>query len=82
MRERKEKKKDDLDTTTTIVDMNVEGFRWYNPNRKKDGGEKPALTKSERRAIVKGAFLAMLPMLFCIILAMLAVFGLAFLWLK
>ena len=32
---RKNKKDDGLDTETTIVDMNVEGFKWYNPTVKK-----------------------------------------------
>ena len=32
---RKNKKDNGLDTETTIVDMNVEGFKWYNPTVKK-----------------------------------------------
>ena len=39
---RKNKKQDDLDTTTTFADMNIEGFKWYDPSQKKkdDGGNK------------------------------------------
>ena len=33
---KKEKKqRAELDMETTIADMNVEGFRWYNPDKKK-----------------------------------------------
>ena len=31
---KKQKKQDDLDMETTFADMNVEGFSWYNPNKK------------------------------------------------
>ena len=60
------KRKDDLDMETTIADMNVEGFRWYNPNKKKgtyNGVGK--ISRKEYWAMVRGAFAAMLP-LFCI----------------
>jgi hypothetical protein len=80
----KDKKQDDLDTETTFADMNVEGFRWYDPNRKKNGGKKDQikLTRKEYWAMVRGAFAAMLPMFACILIGMLAIFLLAFLWLK
>ena len=80
------KKYDDLDTETTIADMNIDGFSWYDPNRKKEreSGKKPQsvqLTSRERRAVMKGALLAVLPFVACVMLATLAVFGLAYLWL-
>ncbi len=31
----KKKREDDLDTTTTFADMNVDGFKWYDPAMKK-----------------------------------------------
>ena len=33
---KKKKKQDDLDTETTFADMNIEGFSWYNPDKKKN----------------------------------------------
>ncbi len=79
------KKRDDLDTQTTIADMNVEGFRWYNPHKKKNGGgenQPPPvkMTRKERRAAIRGAFLAMLPLICCMFLALAAIFLLAKLW--
>ena len=77
------KKRDDLDTETTFADMNVEGFKWYDPHRKKKGYknfEKPS--KKEYWAMVRGAFLAMLPMLLCMIAGALLMFLLAYTWLK
>lgn len=79
----KKRKQDDLDTETTFADMNVEGFKWYDPQRKKNGGkpvEKP--TKKEYWAMVRGAFRAMWPMLVCIVCGALLMFLLAYLWLK
>lgn len=78
-------KKDDLDMETSFADMNVEGFRWYDPNRKKTGGVKQVKQKISRKeywAMVRGAFAAMLPMIGCIILAMAAVIAIAYLWLS
>ena len=80
---RKERyRKDDLDMETTVADMNVEGFSWYDPNRKKKKADRIALTKKEQRAMMRGAFRAMLPMVICILTGMLFMFLLAFLWLK
>ena len=79
----KKEKKDDLDMETTVADMNVEGFSWYNPAIK-DGKKKsvPPLTRKEQRAMIIGAFRAMLPMIVCIGVGCLLVFLLAYLWLK
>ena len=76
------KKRDDLDMETTVADMNVEGFSWYDPHRK--SGKKPVtnLTKAEQRALMRGAFRAMLPMLGCIVAGALLMFLLAMLWLR
>lgn len=81
------KKYDDLDTETTIADMNVDGFRWYDPSKKKaDAEKKPQqkvqLTRKEKRAMYKGAFLAVLPFVLCVILASGMLFLLAYLWLQ
>ena len=82
-KKKKEKKqKIELDTETTIADMNVEGFKWYDPNRK--AGKKTAtqLTKKEYRALLRGAYRSMLPMIGCILAGALFVVLLAVLWLK
>lgn len=80
----KKEKKDDLDTETTFADMNVEGFRWYDPSKKKSGGKttRPKVSRKEYWKLVRAAFAAYLPA----ILIMLATFGivivLAYLWLS
>ena len=74
------KKKDDLDMETTIADMNVEGMSWYDPARK-SGKEPPKLSKKEQRAMILGAYRAMLPMIGCILAGALLMFLLAYLWL-
>lgn len=78
----KPKKKDELDTETTIADMNIEGFRWYDPQKKKDGNmHRPKISRKEYWKMVRGAFAAYLPMFLCIILAFGIVIALAYLWL-
>ena len=82
-REEKRRKRAELDTQTTVADMNVEGFSWYNPKRKKNANAQGVkLTRKEYWAMVRGAFLAMLPMLICILAGMLLMFLLAYTWLK
>ena len=79
---KKERKHDDLDTETTFVDMNVEGFRWYDPNRKKSGGKtnRNKVSRREYWQMVRAAFVAYLP----VFLIVFAVFGIvaciAWLW--
>lgn len=81
---KKNKKQDDLDTETTFADMNVEGFRWYDPNMKKNGGKRQPREKMSRREywqLVRAAFAAYAP----VFLIVICVFGLmgaiAWLWL-
>ena len=79
----KKKKRDDLDMETTVADMNVEGFRWYNPSKKKGkNNDIGKITKKEYWAMVRGAFAAALPLIGCVIAASLLMFLLAYLWLK
>ncbi len=82
-KEKKKKQKAELDTQTTVADMNVEGFGWYDPSRK-DGKKKetPKLTKKEQRALIRGAYMAMLPMIICMAIVFVGMFLLAYLWLK
>ena len=81
---KKEKRRriDYLDTETTVVDMNVEGFSWYDPHMSTRKKQATQLTKKEQRALMRGAVRAMLPMIACILSGMLLIFLLAFLWLK
>lgn len=79
----KKKPNDDLDTTTTFADMNIDGFKWYDPSLKKRGRckEKMNVSRKEYWAMVRGAFLAIGPY----ILGAILVFGLlvlfTYLWL-
>lgn len=82
-RKKQKKQRMELDTETTIADMNVEGFRWYNPDKKK--GKQNAIgpvSKKEYWAMVCGMFEAMLPFFLCVIAGALLMFLLAYLWLK
>ncbi len=77
----RKKRKDDLDTETTFADMNVEGMRGYDP-QKKGGKEKPKISKSEQRKMIRGAFEAFAPVIGIIIIVGLLMYILAYLWLK
>ncbi len=80
---RKKRPDDDLDTTTTFANMNVEGFIWYDPSLK-DGKrrEKLNVTRKEYWAMVKGAFLAIGPYILGAMLVFGLLAGLAYLWLS
>ena len=80
---KKEKRQDDLDTETTFADMNVEGFKWYDPYRKARGNksfDKPS--KKEYWAMVRGAFCAYAPMFLSVICGFGMMILLMYLWLK
>lgn len=81
---RRDKKKDDLDTETTIVDMNVEGFKWYDPSKKKNADKKVTrrVSRKEYRAMVRAAFAAYLPVFIIVIIVFALMVGLAYLWLS
>ena len=79
------KRPDDLDTTTSFADMNVEGFRWYDPSAKKNKDMrkvKTRVTRKEYWAMVRGAFKAMLPFMLVILVVFGLMFLLTYLWLK
>ncbi|MBO5458294.1 MAG: hypothetical protein J6A24_04995 [Clostridia bacterium] len=80
--EKQEVKRDELDMETTIADMNVEGFSWYDPNRKSGKREKVSMSKKEQRAMIRGAYRAMLPMIGCILVVGILMILLAYLWLS
>ena len=82
-RKKENKQRVELDTETTFADMNVEGFRWYNPDKKK--GRQNAIgpvSKKEYWAMVRGMFEAMLPFIIGLIGIGIFIFLLAYLWLK
>ena len=80
-REKKKKYRDNFDDETTFANMNVEGFRWYDPHRKNRKKEKNDISKKEYWAMVRGAFRAMWPMFVCLIAGGILMWLLAYLWL-
>ena len=78
----KQPRKPELDTETSFADMNVEGFRWYNPRKKKGKTDKVQLSRKEYWAMVRGAFSAMLPLIGCMLVAGALIVALAILWLN
>lgn len=77
------KKPDDLDTETTFADMNVDGFKWYDPSKKKKGMKNVTtpVSRKEYWAMVRGAFLAALPFIIGIVAIFGIVYLIAYLWL-
>ena len=71
------KKPDELDTETTFADMNIDGFKWYDPAKKKKGMKKvnTPVSRKEYWAMVRGAFVAVLP----VIIGIVAIFGVLYL---
>ena len=74
---------DELDTETTFADMNVEGFKWYDPAKKKGKGlDQVNVTKKEYRIMIKGAYSALIPVLVTVVVIFVVLFCLAYLWLS
>lgn len=81
----RKKPDDDLDMTTSFADMNVDGFKWYNPKAKKQSDMKKVKTKVTRKeywAMVRGAFAAIAPFIIISVVIFGLVFLLAYFWLK
>lgn len=83
------RQKPELDTTTTFANMNVEGFKWYDPTlekrieeRKKGTVIPPKVSRREYWQMVRGAFAALLPVLLGITVIFGALMGIAYLWLS
>ena len=78
------KKPDDLDTETTFADMNIDGFKWYDPSKKKKGMKKVKTTVSRKEywAMVRGAFVAVLPVIIGIAVIFGILFLIAYIWLS
>lgn len=79
---KKRKEQDDLDTETTFADMNVDGFRWYDPHRKKNGGKdnKRKVSRKEYWQMVRAAFVAYLPVFVIVTLVFGIMACLAYIW--
>ncbi len=84
----KKRSDNDLDMTTSFADMNVDGFKWYNPKAKKRSNQddlkkvKTKVTRKEYWAMVRGAFAAIAPFILISIVVFSLVFLLAYFWLK
>lgn len=78
----KKRKEEELDTETTFADMNVEGFSWYDPAKKKGRQSIGKLSRKEYRAMVRGAFEALLPVILGVVAIGLLLMLFAVLWLK
>ena len=88
MSKKAKKPRAELDTTTTFANMNVEGFKWYDPTLEKRIKEKeqkvvqPKVTRKEYFQLFRGAFAALWPVILCMIAIFGALVGLAYLWLS
>lgn len=80
MKRREKKNKPELDTETTFADMNLEGFRWYDPGRKKRG-ERVKIGFKEYWLMVRSAFAAAWPAFLIVTLAFGGMVLIAYLWL-
>lgn len=72
------------DDGRTVVNMNVEGFSWYQPNlpekKKKNDPDKP--TRKETLAMIRAAYRTMLPYALIAIGGLVLAFVAGALWLK
>ncbi len=92
MEDKRKKKKDDWDTGVVIAPMNGDELPKYRrmaylnrakrPSKEERKQEKTKYTKKERRAIMRGGFLAMLPMFLVTVVSFALVIALLYLWLK
>lgn len=77
MTKRKKEQNEIVDDGSTIADMNVEGFRWYQSKKTNELRKNiidANLTPKERRAIARGALLAFLPVFLVIIGCFVAIY--------
>lgn len=81
---RKEKKKKVYadDDGRTIVNMNVDGFRWYNPTASdKKAAKEDMPTRRETHAMIRAWFVAYLPRALFLIIGFGVAIGLVVCWL-
>ena len=77
------KKEHPDDDGRTIVDMNVEGFRWYESEAQKRGKARfAAKTPQEKKRIFRSTYLSVVLPLICLVIGVgVAFFILYYLWL-
>ncbi len=78
------KEEEDKYKDVTVANMNVEGFAWHrdeHEQKRLTEYEKIGLTKKEKRAIIRAAFLNMLPTFLCALCGFAATMLLIYLWL-
>lgn len=81
--EKKPKKHEEIDTETTFADMNVDGFSWYDPSKKKNGNKsqgKIYLSRAEKWAMFKAAVGVTLPFILGVLGLGLALYAIMALW--
>lgn len=88
----KDKKKDDWDSGITVAPMNGDELPSFRRRAYISRGKRPSkderkrlknmYTKKERRAMIRGGFLALLPQFLIIIVSFGIVIGLMYLWLS
>lgn len=74
-----------VDDGRSITDLNIEGFSWYIPKRWKNEKNELAdlkISKEERKAMILGAFSAILPVAGFVVLMYAGAFLLISMWLK
>jgi hypothetical protein len=81
-KDKKQKKQEELDTETTIADMNVDGFKWYNPSKKDEKKTVHKISRKEYWQMVRGAFAAYAPYIIILLLSLILSFLLIKLWLS
>ena len=88
MSKKAKKPRRELDTTTTFANMNVEGFKWYDPTlekrlkQKEKGLAQPKVTIREYFQLVRSAFAALWPVILCCVAIFGTLVGIAYLWLS
>lgn len=80
----RKKKQFDDDNNVTIAEMNVEGMRWYTSKKEQENRkniEGMNYSKKEKKAMIKGAYRAYLPIFIIAVSSFAIIFGLIYLWL-
>ena len=85
-KDKKKKQKPAFDTETTFVNMNVEGFKWYDPTLEKRLKQQKSvvpqkISRKEYWQMVRGAFSAFLPYFLGIVLVFGTMVAIGYLWL-
>ncbi|HAN21410.1 MAG: hypothetical protein A2Y15_09380 [Clostridiales bacterium GWF2_36_10] len=73
-----------IDDGRTIANMDVPGFRWHTPEKQKRKRKELVelgISKQERRAMIKGALLAIFPVVFAFITLFFVAFLIIHFWL-